>query len=303
MRAPALCVLAAGMGSRYGGLKQIDPMGPNGEIIIDYSLYDAYEAGFRDVVFIIKEELFETFREVVGNRAEKKFNVDYVFQRISDIPEPFRLPEGREKPWGTTHAVLSCRGVLHDRPFAVINADDFYGRNAYKVIFDYLKDCERRGPMELAMVGYTLNNTLTAHGLVARGVCSVGRGEMLTAVTERKKIGFKDGRVQYTEDGERFFELDPESTVSLNFWGLTPGVFEHFAKDFQAFFKNGGGQSQKSECLLPESVNSLVVNRLGSVRVLRSNDPWYGVTYRQDRDVVKEIFERFHAEGQYPGLV
>ncbi|MFY9592703.1 MAG: sugar phosphate nucleotidyltransferase [Caldicoprobacterales bacterium] len=298
MKKPALVIMAAGMGSRYGGLKQIDPVGPNGEIIIDYSIYDALKAGFDKVVFIIKEEIEEAFREVIGSRIEKKVETAYVFQDIDDLPEGFTRPAEREKPWGTGHAVLSCRGKI-DRPFSVINADDFYGRDSFQVLYDYLKDIDDVKSYNYAMVGFILKNTLTEHGYVSRGICQVNSQGYLEDIKERTKIQrFSDG-VKYQEDGE-WITIPENSIVSMNMWGFTPSIFDELETGFSNFLEKNKDNIEKAEFFLPNLVGDLVTDDKAKVKVLTSNERWYGVTYKEDKPIVKKAIGELIKQGIYP---
>lgn len=297
---PTLVVMAAGMGSRYGGLKQIDPIGPNGEIIIDYSIYDAIKAGFGKVVFIIKKENEEIFRESIGKRAEKLIDTAYVYQRIDDLPTGFGVPHERVKPWGTGHAVMSCRNIV-DTPFAVINADDFYGRTSFQVLHDYLvsaSDCD--GMYQYCMVGFILENTLTEHGHVARGVCTVDSEGYLIDINERTKIK-KFGKVtKYTEDDENWVVIPEGSIVSMNTWGFTPSFFKELEARFPQFLESNKDNLLKAEYFLPSVVDSLITEKKAKVKVLPSNERWYGVTYREDKPVVKQAISTLIQQGIYP---
>lgn len=276
-----LLVLAAGMGSRFGGLKQIEPLGPNGEVILDYSVYDAIEAGFTKVVFIITKAIEEDFKNIVGKKYEGKIEVDYVFQSLYDIPEPFTVPEGRVKPWGTGHAVLCARDKI-DTPFVVINADDYYGKSAYKIIHDYLVENN-----DLCMVGYKLGNTLTENGTVSRGVCET-------------KDGYLNGIVENTSiDKNSGIPLD--SLVSMNMWGFTPDIFAKLDEGFRAFLKTNTNEL-KGEYFIPLLVDHLIKEEGKKIKVLPANERWYGVTYKEDKDSVKEAFKRFTEEGLYDGI-
>ena len=297
MKKPALVIMAAGMGSRFGGLKQIAPVDDQGHIIIDFSLLDAYRAGFRDLVFIIKPELEESFREVIVNRMEKYFNITFVHQTIDKLPEGYAVPEGREKPWGTGHAILCCKDVL-DGPFAVINADDFYGPTAFAAIYDYLANNEDES--RYAMIGYRVRNTVTENGSVARGVCEVENG-LLTGVTERTKI-FKNGAdAKYTEDdGKTFTDLPGDTIVSMNLWGFTAKMIRELDQRFPAFLDNAiAANPLKGEYFLPSVVNDQLVAGTASVRVLPCEETWYGVTYREDLDSVKAAIAGMKAKGIY----
>ena len=294
---PTLVIMAAGMGSRFGGLKQMTPVDEEGHFIIDFSLYDAYQAGFRHVAFIIKREIEQTFRETIGARMEKWFHVDYVYQELDRLPEGFAVPEGRRKPWGTAHAVACCRGVV-EGPFAVINSDDFYGRGAYEEIYRFLT--ENKAPHHYAMLGYQLRNTVTEFGSVARGVCHVQDG-MLLDITERTKI-FKRGQdAAYTEDGETFVPLSGDSLVSMNFWGFTPEILDAIWDAFPAFSaENLPVNPEKCEFYLPTFVGSRLAEGKVRVRVLPCMETWHGVTYKEDLDSVKAAIGQLKREGKYP---
>ena len=294
---PTLVIMAAGMGSRFGGLKQMTPVDEEGHFIIDFSLYDAYQAGFRRVAFIIKREIEQTFRETIGARMEKWFHVDYVYQELDRLPEGFAVPEGRKKPWGTAHAVACCRGVV-EGPFAVINSDDFYGRGAYEEIYRFLTEHET--PHHYAMLGYQLRNTVTEFGSVARGVCHVQDG-MLLDITERTKI-FKRGQdAAYTEDGETFVPLSGDTQVSMNFWGFTPEILDEIWDAFPAFLaENLPVNPEKCEFYLPTFVESRLAEGKVRVRVLPCMETWHGVTYKEDLDSVKSAIGQLKREGKYP---
>ena len=294
---PTLVIMAAGMGSRFGGLKQMTPVDEEGHFIIDFSLYDAYQAGFRRVAFIIKREIEQTFRETIGARMEKWFHVDYVYQELDRLPEGFAVPEGRKKPWGTAHAVACCRGVV-EGPFAVINSDDFYGRGAYEEIYRFLTEHET--PHHYAMLGYQLRNTVTEFGSVARGVCHVQDG-MLLDITERTKI-FKRGQdAAYTEDGETFVPLSGDTQVSMNFWGFTPEILDEIWNAFPAFLaENLPVNPEKCEFYLPTFVGSRLADGKVRVRVLPCMETWHGVTYKEDLDSVKAAIGQLKREGKYP---
>ena len=294
---PTLVIMAAGMGSRFGGLKQMTPVDEEGHFIIDFSLYDAYQAGFRRVAFIIKREIEQTFRETIGARMEKWFHVDYVYQELDRLPEGFAVPEGRKKPWGTAHAVACCRGVV-EGPFAVINSDDFYGRGAYEAIYRFLT--ENKAPHHYAMLGYQLRNTVTEFGSVARGVCHVQDG-MLLDITERTKI-FKRGQdAAYTEDGETFVPLSGDTQVSMNFWGFTPEILDEIWDAFPAFLaENLPVNPEKCEFYLPTFVGRRLAEGKVSVRVLPCMETWHGVTYKEDLDSVKSAIGQLKREGKYP---
>jgi len=300
MKNPELVIMAAGMGSRYGGLKQIDTVDAEGHIIIDFSIFDAIRAGFRDFTFIIKKEIERDFREVMdAHLAGKNVNVKYVYQELHKLPEGYSVPEGRRKPWGTAHALLCCLGTV-DAPFAVINADDYYGANAFKKIYDFLKNTDENGKSHFAMVGYRIKNTVTEQGTVSRGVCRSDEDGMLVEIVERTKIGTNGGKIYYTEDGEDF-ELDPDTLVSMNLWGFTPTYLEECRKRFPAFLdENLPKNPEKCEFFLPTVVSELIAEGICDVKVLDNADKWYGVTYKEDKDTVVEAFRALKAEGVYP---
>jgi hypothetical protein len=294
MTKPTLLVLAAGMGSRYGGLKQIDPVGPAGETIIDYSIYDALRAGFGKLVFVIRKDIEQQFREIVGARFEKHAPVEYVFQELDKLPAPYTLPAGRTKPWGTTHAILMADGVINEN-FAAINADDFYGQEAYKVLAQHLT----AGTPDYAMVGFILKNTLSAHGSVARGVSRVDANDYLTNIVEMMKIEPDGSGAKNTEADGKITKLTGDEAVSMNFWGFTPALFAQLKVEFEKFLKKAGGE-QKSECYIPATVGDLVTSGRAKCKVLRSSDSWFGVTYREDRPQVVESIRQLVAQGKYP---
>ncbi|MGI6336003.1 MAG: nucleotidyltransferase family protein [Eubacteriales bacterium] len=299
MNKPILVVMAAGLGSRYGGLKQIDPVGPHGQLIIDYAVYDAVRAGFTKVVFIIKEENHAVFEETIGARVRGAIDVEYVFQKIDDIPEGFSIPEGRVKPWGTAHAVWSARKVL-DQPFAVINADDFYGFGAFKALYDFLAPVDPNS-REFMLAGFRVENTLTEHGTVARGVCEVDSSGFLTGVTERTKIAKAPGGAKYTEDGVTWHDIPAGTVVSMNTWGFTTSLFDEMALVFPNFLKNDVPKNPlKAEFFLPFVVDEMIREKKAQVRVIDTGERWYGMTYREDRPVVVAAIEKMTAEGKYP---
>jgi NDP-sugar pyrophosphorylase family protein len=301
MDKPVLVIMAAGMGSRYGGLKQIDPVDEQGNKIIDFSIYDAIRAGFKKVIFIIKKENERDFRTCIGDVVKGHIEVEYVFQELSDIPEGAVIPEGRIKPWGTAHAVLSCRKVI-EGPFAVINADDFYGREAFRVIYDYLANNRDDDKYRYAMVGYELRNTLTENGYVSRGVCSTDADGYLTDIVERTHIE-KDGEgAKFTEDdGATYTAIDPESIVSMNMWGFTKGFIDETDKSFRRFFSETvPGNPLKAECYLPGVVDELLKADKATVKVLKSTDRWFGVTYKEDKPFVMESIKALKEKGEYP---
>ena len=297
MHQPTLVIMAAGMGSRFGGPKQITPVDPQGHIIIDFSLFDAWRAGFRKVVFIIKREMEADFREVIGDRMEQYFEVTYVYQDGERLPEGYSVPEGRTKPWGTGHAVACCKGAV-DGPFAVINADDFYGPSAFSTIYDYLAANEDESAY--AMVGYRLRNTVTEHGSVARGVCEVENGK-LTNITERTKIYKRGEDAAFTEDdGQTFTDLPGSTIVSMNLWGFSAGLIDQLWDRFGAFLdKNLPVNPLKCEYFLPFVVDEQIRDGSASVSVLPCEETWYGVTYREDLESVQNAIADMKAKGIY----
>ena len=301
MNKRVLVIMAAGMGSRYGGLKQIDPVSDKGEIILDFSLYDAMMAGFEKVIFIIKEENEKDFRDLIDNRAGKHLNVEYAFQKLDDIPEGFEVPEDRVKPWGTCHAVMSARHLI-DGPFAVINADDYYGPGAFKSMYEYLEKAQDDEKYRYCMVGYQLENTLTENGHVARGVCSVSEDGMLTDIVERTKIMRREGRIMFTEDEEKTWEpLEEGTPVSMNFWGFTKSFMDEMVNRFPAFLENAVKENPlKGEYFLPGVVDQLIQEDKATVKVLRSADKWYGVTYKEDKKGVVDALQSMKDKGMYP---
>ena len=301
MKKPVLVIMAAGMGSRYGGLKQMDPVDDEGHIIIDFSIYDAIRAGFEKVIFIIKKENEADFREVIGERVAKKMQVEYVFQDLHNLPEGFTLPEGREKPWGTGHAVLSCLGAV-DGPFAVVNADDYYGREAFQVIYDFLNTHRDNEKYQYVMVGYYLKNTLTENGHVARGICAVDETGKLAGITERTRIEKRENGPAFTEDnGASWVSLPEDVVVSMNMWGFTEGMFTELKERFADFLeKNLPKNPLKCEYFLPFVVDELLREGRAEVTVLESADRWYGVTYREDKPVVVAAIQNLKKEGLYP---
>jgi len=296
---PTLLVLAAGMGSRYGGLKQIDPMGPNGETVLDYSVYDAIRAGFGRVVFIIREDFADAFRQGIGSRFADRIAVDYVFQKLDDLPDGFSVPEGREKPWGTAHAVRSARHAVHEH-FAVINADDFYGRDAYFRATAFFDSLPPGTTNELALVGYPLENTLSEHGHVNRGICQINEEGFLTNVEEYLDIEREnDGLVRGNALDGRRHVVTAGSLVSMNFWAFGPAFFGLLEEAFTRFLTESGGQL-KSECYIPTVVDHLIHAGHARCPVLTTTSQWFGVTYPQDKPVVVESIQRLIAAGEYP---
>ena len=293
-----LVILAAGMGSRYGGLKQIDPITAEGEFIIDFSVYDAALAGFDKVVFVIKRENLDLFRETIGKRFENKIKVEYAFQELSDIPEGFNVPEGRVKPWGTAHALLAARNVVDD-PFMVINSDDFYGRSAYRMLFDHFAKLDKAQKYKYAMVGYILENTLTENGTVSRGICSVDENFALTSVEERTEIRREGDVAAYKSDnGTAYMPL--RSVASMNCWGFTPDIFENLSEGFVRFLSEKHADELKSEYYLPFAVCDMLQNGECDVTVYSSEDSWYGVTYKEDKPFVVQSIAALKEKGVYP---
>ncbi|MCL5103314.1 MAG: nucleotidyltransferase [Armatimonadetes bacterium] len=300
MSDPTLVVMAAGMGSRYGGLKQIDPIGPNGEIILDYSAYDAIKAGFGKIVFVIRRDLEDAFRERVGKVLENRVDVAYVFQELTNLPAGFSVPEGRVKPWGTGHAVLSCKGAV-STPFAVINADDYYGAAAFQLMGDYLRQArDQDGVYDYCLVGYELTNTLSKHGTVARGVCELTPDGFLKDIRERTAIRrFPDG-IKYTENGVDWVVLEPKAMVSLNTWGFTLSILDELEARFKAFLKTNVANLLKAEYFMPEVVGDLVNENKARVKVLPTGERWFGVTYQEDRPIVQAAIQELIERGVYP---
>lgn len=302
MNAPVLVIMAAGMGSRYGGLKQIDPVDENGNIIIHYSLFDAYRAGFRTVVFVIKPELEETFKEVIGPKVPEKMEVKYVHQVITDLPEGYAVPEGRTKPWGTAHAALAaCKAV--DGPFAILNSDDYYGVEAFKTIYDYLcANPDSDGCYEYAMVGFMLKNTVTENGSVARGICTINADGYLDDVVERTKIVKGETMPRFTEDdGATWTDVPGDTIVSMNMWGFTRSYLDEAQIRFPAFLDEAiKNNPMKGEYYLPSVVSQLLEEGKARVRVLSTPDKWYGVTYKEDKPVVVNALTRMRQDGLYP---
>lgn len=294
MTKPTLLVLAAGMGSRYGGLKQIDPVGPGGETIIDYSIYDAMRAGFGKLVFVIRKDIEAAFRETIGVRFEQQLPVEYVFQELDKLPPGFTVPAGRTKPWGTTHAILMAEDVIRE-PFAAINADDFYGASAFRVLAQHLQS----GSPDYCMVGFILRKTLSQFGRVARGVCRTSAEGLLQSVVELTKIE-PDGQGAKSIGADGSVErLTGDEAVSMNMWGFTPKLFPQLREELNAFLKKQGSDL-KSECYIPTVVNSLVATQRARCRVLQSADSWFGVTYREDRPRVVESIRELITRGDYP---
>ena len=298
---PVLVIMAAGMGSRYGGLKQIDPVDREGDLIIDFSIFDAVEAGFEKVVFIIKKSIEKEFKEHIGNRMEKHVQVEYVYQENNRLPDGFEVPEGRVKPWGTGHAILCCSEVI-DGPFAVINADDYYGKSAFKAIYDRLASCGDDGKYQYAMVAYHLYNTLTENGHVARGICTVDADGHLADIHERTRIEKHGDQAEYTEDdGATWEKLGEDTLVSMNLWGFTSSILKELKARFVPFLeKNLSVNPLKCEYFLPFVVDELLKEGKAEVTVLKSVDRWYGVTYKEDKKMVTDAIQGMKDGGLYP---
>ncbi|MCF8362260.1 MAG: nucleotidyltransferase [Prolixibacteraceae bacterium] len=292
---PTLVLLAAGMGSRYGGLKQLDEVGPNGEAIIDYSLFDAIRAGFGKVVFIIRKDFADEFKNKFDKKLDGKIEVEYVFQELNDIPYPYSIPEGRQKPWGTGHAIRSARNAVNS-PFAAINADDFYGFEAYKVMSDFLQN--EANESLYSMVGYKLSNTLSENGSVSRGLCITDSKDNLNDINELTKISIEESGIVYEKNGNKK-ELKGDETVSMNFWGFHPSLFEHLEKGFIDFLEKEG-KEMKSEFFIPMHVDDLIKAKKVNVKVLTSDAKWFGVTYKEDKPDVINNIQKLIAEGKYP---
>ena len=302
MKKTTLVVMAAGIGSRFGGgIKQLEPVGPSGEIIMDYSIHDALEAGFNKVVFIIRKDLEKDFREVIGNRMEKIVETAYAFQEVDELPAGFTKPEGRTKPWGTGQAILACKDIVKE-PFAVINADDYYGREAFQLIYDYLNSHEDDDKFRYTMVGYKLCNTVTENGYVSRGVCEMNEAGELIGIRERTRIEHHENGIAFTEDdGATWTHLDDDTTVSMNMWGFSKSILDEIEKGFPAFLEKGLKENpMKCEYYLPGVVSDLLGENRATVAVLKSADKWYGVTYKEDKPVVMEAIRKMEEEGLYP---
>jgi len=293
---PTVVIMAAGMGSRYGGLKQIDPVGPNGETLIEYSVYDAIRADFGKVVFIIRRDFADAFKKVVGNKFEGKIDVDYAYQSLDDIPEGFAVPKGRKKPWGTGHAILVCKDVVNT-PFSVQNADDYYGAEAYRMIADELRQIDVNST-DSCMVGFKIKNTLSPNGAVTRGICEVNNG-YLASVVERFAIERNAEGVVQCRDGDEVITLTGEEICSMNFWGFTPKLFSALEKRFVGFLEIEGTEL-KSKWLIPTIIDDMITSGETRVKVLSSHDRWFGVTYPEDKPIVMDALKAMHDAGKYP---
>jgi len=299
MAKPELVVMAAGIGSRYGGVKQIDPVGPSGQIILDYAIYDALRAGFGKVIFVISERIEQVFREKVGRAVEKCVETEYVLQRLDDLPAGFELPADRTKPWGTAHAALAARGAVTGN-FALINADDYYGGKSFRILADYLRQAEDSAEAyDYCMVAFELEKTLTEHGHVARGVCTLTDDGCLARVVERTKIQRFGDAVRYSEDGENWLDLPSDSDVSMNMWGFTPSFLAELERRFPAFLAENI-DNPKAEYFVPTVVNDLIQEGRAKVRVLHTDEKWFGVTYKQDKAAVVAAIRARISEGIYP---
>lgn len=295
---PTLLVLAAGMGSRYGSLKQIDPVGPSGETIIDYSIFDAIRAGFGKVVFIIRKSFEQDFKDIFISKLQPHISVEYVFQEIENIPEGLTISPERTKPWGTAHAILMAKDVIKE-PFAVINGDDFYGSGAFQTMADYLVSLTPDQQNQYSLVGYQVGNTMSENGIVSRGVCLADEQSFLASVTERTNIQYTHGGIAYTDSDNEFVFLKPETLVSMNFWGFTPEYFRQTEPMFVDFIKENN-DSLKAEFYIPSAVDSLVSSKKAKVKVLKSNAKWFGVTYKEDKPLVIEKLAQLIKSGVYP---
>ncbi|NLC20028.1 MAG: nucleotidyltransferase [Clostridiales bacterium] len=293
-----LVIMAAGMGSRFGGIKQLEPVGPNGEIIMDYSIYDAIAAGFDKIAVIIRKDLEKDFKEVIGNRIEKLVKVEYVFQELDDIPEGFSVPAGRSKPWGTGQAVLCCKELVKEN-FAVINADDYYGKEAFRLIYKFLNDPDYNDN-DYCMAGFILGNTLSENGAVTRGICKVDETGKLVDIVETGGIVPAEDHAEAKDSNGNKIAIDLNSVVSMNMWGFKPGLFDFLEKGFVEFMTNLGQDDIKKEYLLPTVVGDLVKAGKVQVSVLKSNDRWFGVTYKEDKDDVVNSIKALIEKGEYP---
>ena len=293
-----LVIMAAGMGSRFGGLKQVEPVGPNGEFILDYSIYDAIRAGYEKVVFIIKEENYDLFRETVGKRIESKIKVEYAFQRIEDVPEGVKIPGDRIKPWGTSHAILTAKNYVNE-PFAVINADDFYGYDPYLKMKNFFD--KRTDSNEYAMIGYKAKNTMSENGFVKRGVCTKNSDECLTKLIE-SSIGYQNSKIIAIplEDENNSFEISEDTLVSMNFFGFNPSIFNYLEDEMKEFFENHKNNLSKCEFLIPTSVFKRINEQRVSVSVLDTDERWYGVTYKEDKKDLVNAINKMIKDGKYP---
>ena len=298
---PSLLIMAAGMGCRYGGLKQMETLGPGGATLLDYSVYDAIRAGFGKVVFVIRHDIEDDFKKIVGKKWETKIPVRYVFQELGMVPEGFQVPEARQKPWGTGHAIWVAQGAVQE-PFAAINADDYYGRNSFKVLAGHLKKLSNFAKADYSMVGFHLKNTLSEFGTVSRGVCEKTSSGHLKKVVERLKIGKEGKKIWYLGEEGESHPLKGGATASMNMWGFTPVLFEQLGEKFKRFLKEKG-REEKSEFLIPRVVDELIHEKKAKVKVLSSKDQWFGVTYPEDKEKVRESIHRLVAKKIYPEIL
>lgn len=300
MKKTTLVIMAAGMGSRYGGIKQLEAVGPSGEIIMDYSVHDAIEAGFNRVVIIIRKDIAKDFYEVIGNRIEQLVEVEYVFQDLENLPSWFEKPEERTKPWGTGHAILSCKDVVNE-PFVVINADDYYGKEGFKKIHEFLTREDNDNDLyQFCMAGFVLGNTLSDNGTVTRGICEVNTENLLVDIVETSGIQALNGEgVALNGEGETI-KVNLQGPVSMNMWGFTPELFPVLEKQFSEFLEGLDGKELKAEFLLPEVVDGLIKTNKAEVRVLNTDDRWFGVTYKEDKQMVVDSFQELVKKGVYP---
>ncbi len=294
-----LVVMAAGMGSRYGGLKQMDPVGANNEVILDYSVYDAIRAGFDHVVFVVKQEIYDLFREKVGNRIARHVRVDYALQEVSDVPHGVVIPESRKKPWGTAHAVYACRELVND-PFLVINADDFYGKESFALVHDFLQKASQDEKEHYCLAGYRLCHTLTENGTVSRGECETDANGYLQNVTERTKILRTEQGIAYENEDGSWIPMAEDTTVSMNFWGFTPRLFETLNENLPKFFSSNRENLEKCEYYLPTLVKESMAQGICDVSVLKTDAKWYGITYHEDKAQLVKAVQRMVEAGEYP---
>ncbi|NLB90325.1 MAG: nucleotidyltransferase [Clostridiales bacterium] len=301
MKEPVLLIMAAGMGSRFGGLKQMEPVGPNQEWILEYSLFDAWKAGFQEAILVIRKENEALMKQLIDERiGDKAIKISYAYQELENIPKGKRVPEGRTKPWGTGQAVLSAKEKIQS-PFAVINADDYYGQEAFTLVYNHLKQIEKNEENDFAMVGYQIKNTLTESGYVSRGVCEVAKDGKLKSIVERVHIIQTVDGPMYSEDMENYIRLNEDTVVSMNMWGFTTNLLQELEKSFLEFFdKEVETNPLKSEFFLPFAVEALLKNHQATVKVFTTEDKWYGVTYKEDVKMVKEALQRLHDQGRYP---
>lgn len=294
-----LVVMAAGLGSRFGGIKQLEPVGPSGEIIMDYSVYDAIKAGFNKVVFIIRKDIEEDFKKIIGNRISKMIDTEYVIQDVNNLPEGFKLPEGRTKPWGTGHAILSCKNVVKN-PFIVVNADDYYGKEAFVKVHDYLVNPDKTDKKyNFCMAGFRLGNTLSENGTVTRGICDVDENNMLLDVNETFEIQRDHDEAKAGRDGKQL-RISLEQPASMNMWGFTADFIDELDKRFTPFLSGISGNEMKAEYLLPSIVDELIKEGSAQVKVLDTNDKWFGVTYQEDKYMVQSSLKKLVEQGVYP---